>query len=192
MVALRGRGIRQLISAVVGTLFGWATSGRTPVVVAGPNGLQESALGRAEEAPDAFYRPVGGRASPRGACKECFRAAERASGTRDPKVQARQRVTVERWREDGLEVRQFPKGRAQGRPNLKALWTPCWSLRTGPVTRCAPAFGHRPARRETGESDAGEAQRTPPRVRLNAPYANRRRPNPIYTPRRCWRPHPLP
>jgi hypothetical protein len=38
----------------------------------------------------------------RGACKECYRAAQRASWARNPRVQARRREIVERWRDEGL------------------------------------------------------------------------------------------
>ena len=48
------------------------------------------------------YRQEGGAQGRRGACKECFKAARRASWAKDPKVQARRRQILERWRGEGL------------------------------------------------------------------------------------------
>jgi hypothetical protein len=53
----------------------------------------------------AFYKQKGGAQGRRGMCsKECYRAAERASWARDPKVKARRREILERWRDEGLGV----------------------------------------------------------------------------------------
>lgn len=51
-----------------------------------------------------FYRQEGGAQGRRGMCKERYRAAERASWSRDPKVQARRREILDRWRDEGLGV----------------------------------------------------------------------------------------
>jgi hypothetical protein len=53
---------------------------------------------------DAFYCQEGGAKGRRGACKVCYRAAERAAYARDPAVQARRREILERWRGEGLSV----------------------------------------------------------------------------------------
>jgi hypothetical protein len=47
-------------------------------------------------------RNTGGARGRRGACKECFKAAQRAAWVRDPKVQGRQRQILERWRDERL------------------------------------------------------------------------------------------
>jgi hypothetical protein len=49
-----------------------------------------------------FYRQAGGAQGRRGACKECFKASERAMYARDPEVQAARTRLVEKWREEGL------------------------------------------------------------------------------------------
>jgi hypothetical protein len=51
---------------------------------------------------DAFYRQAGRAKGRRGACKVCYRAAQRAAWARDPKVQERRRQILEGWREEGL------------------------------------------------------------------------------------------
>jgi hypothetical protein len=49
--------------------------------------------------------PAGGRSSGRrGVCKECFKAAQRVLWAKNPKIQARRREIVERWRNEGLGV----------------------------------------------------------------------------------------
>lgn len=58
-----------------------------------------------------FYKQAGGAQGRRGACKECYPAAERAAWERDPRVQARRREIVEWWREEGLGG-QVPAGGA--------------------------------------------------------------------------------
>jgi hypothetical protein len=52
----------------------------------------------------AFYKQAGGAYGRRGMRKECYKAAERASWARDPKVQERRREILERWREQGLTI----------------------------------------------------------------------------------------
>jgi hypothetical protein len=52
----------------------------------------------------AFYKQAGGAQGRRGMCRECFRAAERAAWAGDPKVQARRREIVERWRDESLRA----------------------------------------------------------------------------------------
>jgi hypothetical protein len=52
---------------------------------------------------DDFYKQAGGSQGRRSRCKEYYRAAQRAAWARDPKVQARRREILERWREEGLE-----------------------------------------------------------------------------------------
>jgi hypothetical protein len=52
----------------------------------------------------AFYKQKGGAQGRRERCKECYRAAQRAAWARDPKVQARRREIIKRWRDEGLGV----------------------------------------------------------------------------------------
>jgi transposase len=51
-----------------------------------------------------FYRQEGGAQGRRGVCKECFKAAQRVLWAKNPKIQARRREIVERWRNEGLGV----------------------------------------------------------------------------------------
>jgi hypothetical protein len=50
----------------------------------------------------AFYKQKGGPQGRRGRCKECYRAAQREAWARDPRVQARRREILKRWRAEGL------------------------------------------------------------------------------------------
>jgi hypothetical protein len=50
-----------------------------------------------------FYRQEGGAKGRRGMCKECFKAAQRVAWVRNPRVQARRREIMERWRDEGFE-----------------------------------------------------------------------------------------
>jgi hypothetical protein len=52
----------------------------------------------------AFDKQAGGAQGRRGACKECYKARQRASWAKDPRVQARRREVVERWRDEGLKI----------------------------------------------------------------------------------------
>jgi hypothetical protein len=51
-----------------------------------------------------FYKQAGGAKGRRGMCKECYRAAQRASWAKNPKVLARRREILERWRDERLGV----------------------------------------------------------------------------------------
>ena len=51
------------------------------------------------EASTGFLPAGRGRQGRHGACKECFKAAERAVYAKDPEVQERRRQILERWRE---------------------------------------------------------------------------------------------
>jgi hypothetical protein len=52
----------------------------------------------------AFYKQARGAHGRRGACKECYRAAQRAAYAKDLDVQAARRRQVEKWRDEGLSV----------------------------------------------------------------------------------------
>jgi hypothetical protein len=63
--------------------------------------IETSDPGFIEKPQDAFYRQEAGAQGRRSRCKPCYKALEREIYVKDPKVQARRRQILDRWREEG-------------------------------------------------------------------------------------------